>query len=272
VIDAEREHIDAGGQVLDRPVAGPAEQGVVPGIDEIDFTRKADALEIFHDGAAHRGPLGGAEHGHRAGLQERVEVDGAILLRGCWNAVETPSRVLPGQAGNSHERHGSVFMIWGLTTSTFTLVHVVLSLVGITSGMIVALGLLAGKRLHGWTVLFLITTIATSVTGFGFPVDRLLPSHIVGIVSLAVLAVAIVARYWFRLAGAWRPIYVICAAAALYLNVLVLVVQAFLKVPQLNAVAPRQTEPVFLLAQTIVLIVAIGLTIVAARYFRGDVP
>ena len=161
-------------------------------------------------------------------------------------------------------------MIWGLTTSTFTLAHVLLSLVGITSGMIVALGLLAGKRLHGWTVLFLITTIATSVTGFGFPVDRLLPSHTVGIVSLAVLTAAIVARHWFRLAGAWRPIYMICAA--LYLNVFVLVVQAFLKVPQLNAVAPQQTEPVFLLAQTIVLIVAIGLTIVAARYFRGDVP
>lgn len=163
-------------------------------------------------------------------------------------------------------------MIWGMTTSTFTLVHVLLSLVGIASGMITALGLLAGKRLHGWTVLFLITTIATSVTGFGFPVDRLLPSHIVGIVSLAVLAVAIVARYWFRLAGAWRPTYVICAAAALYLNAFVLVVQAFLKVPQLKAVAPQQTEPVFLLAQAMVLIVSIGLTIVAARYFRGDVP
>jgi hypothetical protein len=160
-------------------------------------------------------------------------------------------------------------MIWGMTTSTFTLVHVLLSLVGIVSGMVVALGLLAGRRLHGWTVVFLVTTVATSVTGFGFPFERLLPSHVVGILSLAILALAIVARYGFHLAGAWRPIYVIAAAAALYLNVFVLVAQAFLKVPALRGMAPQQTEPPFVIAQVVVLVISAGLTVVATRGFRA---
>src|SRR6266545_8171934 len=122
-------------------------------------------------------------------------------------------------------------MIWGLTTSTFTTVHVVLSLVGIGSGLVVLFGLLAGKRLHPWTALFLATTILTSVTGFGFPFDHLLPSHKVGIISLVALAIAIVARYALHLTGAWRRTYVISTALALYLNVFVLVVQSFEKVP-----------------------------------------
>jgi hypothetical protein len=100
-------------------------------------------------------------------------------------------------------------MILGMTTSTFTLVHVVLSLVGIASGLVVVFGLLAGKRLDGWTALFLATTVATSVTGFGFPFDHLLPSHKVGIISLVVLTIAILARYAFHLVGGWRRIYVI---------------------------------------------------------------
>src|SRR5881409_3808862 len=112
-----------------------------------------------------------------------------------------------------------------MTPSTFTLVHVLLSLVGIGSGFVVMAGLLTRKRLNGWTAVFLVTTVATSVTGFGFPVDHLLPSHVVGVVSLVVLTVAILARYGRRLRGAWRPIYVICAAVALYLNVFVGVVQ-----------------------------------------------
>jgi hypothetical protein len=134
-------------------------------------------------------------------------------------------------------------MIWGMTTSTFTLVHVVLSLVGIGSGLVVVFGLLAGKPFGGWTALFLATTVATSVTGFGFPFDRLLPSHKVGIISLMVLAGALLARYAFGLAGASRLVYVFCALVALYLNVFVGVVQAFLKVPPLTALAPKQTEP-----------------------------
>ena len=163
-------------------------------------------------------------------------------------------------------------MIWGMSAATFTLVHVVLSLVGIGAGLIVMSGLLAGRLLHGWTALFLVTTVATSVTGFGFPVDHLLPSHIVGIISLVVLAVAIVALYGLHLRGVWRWIYVVCAAVALYLNVFVGVVQAFLRVPVLRAVAPHQTEPPFVITQLVVLAVFIVLTIVAAKRFGSAPP
>jgi hypothetical protein len=161
-------------------------------------------------------------------------------------------------------------MILGMTIETFTFVHVLLSLVGIGSGLVVLWGLLAGKRLDGWTALFLATTVASSVTGFGFPFDHLLPSHIVGFVSLLVLAVAVLARYPFRLAGAWRLAYVVCAALALYLNVFVGVVQAFLKVPALRAMAPKQTEPPFVVAQSVVLVSFLVLGIVAAIRFRPE--
>ena len=161
-------------------------------------------------------------------------------------------------------------MIWGLSTSTFTLVHVLLSLVGIVAGLVVMFGLVAEKRLDGWTVVFLATTVATSVTGFGFPFDHLLPSHKVGIISLVVLAAAILARYAFRLAGAWRPVYVVCAAVALYLNAFVGVVQAFQKVPALTKLAPKQTEPPFVVTQLVVLVLFIVLTIAAAKRFRGE--
>ena len=160
-------------------------------------------------------------------------------------------------------------MILGMTTATYTFLHVLISLVGIGSGLIVLWGLIAGKRLDGWTALFLATTVATSVTGFGFPAHHLLPSHIVGILSLVVLAMAIVARYRFHLAGAWRPTYIVGAAIALYLNVFVLVAQLFGKVPALKALAPTQKEPPFLVAQLVVLAIFVGLGIVAAKRFRG---
>lgn len=157
-------------------------------------------------------------------------------------------------------------MIFGMTPLTF--VHVVLSLVGIAAGFVVSIGLLTSKRLDGWTAVFLVTTVATSATGFLFPFERFLPSHAVGILSLLVLAVAIVARYPRRLAGIWRPIYVIAAVIALYFNVFVLVVQAFLKVPALHAMAPKQTEPPFLIAQLAVLVLFIALGIAATIRFR----
>jgi hypothetical protein len=163
-------------------------------------------------------------------------------------------------------------MILGMTTATFTLFHVLLSLVGIGSGFVVLFGWVARKRLEGWTVLFLATTVATSVTGFGFPFDHLLPSHIVGIISLVVLAVAIAARYAFHLAGAWRPVYVVGAVIALYLNSFVGVVQAFLKVPALRALAPTQGEPPFAIAQGAVLLLFIVLGTLAALRFRLDAP
>ncbi|SRR5712692_2661848 len=161
-------------------------------------------------------------------------------------------------------------MILGMTTATYTLVHVVISLVGIVTGFVVLYGLLTGKRLDRWTALFLATTVATSVTGFGFPFDHLLPSHKVSIISLVVLAVAILARYALHLAGAWRCIYVVGAAVALYLNVFVLIVQAFEKVPVLKALAPTQSEPPFLVTQLVVLVIFVVLGIFAVKRFRDQ--
>jgi hypothetical protein len=160
-------------------------------------------------------------------------------------------------------------MTLGLSLEAFTRLHVALSLVGIVSGLIVLFGLIARRRLAGWTALFLVTTILTSVTGFGFPFDHLLPSHKIGIVSLVVLAITVVARYALGMVGAWRVIYVIGAALALYLNGFVGVVQAFLKIPALSRLAPNQTEAPFVIAQLAVLALVIVLTVVAARRFRA---
>src|SRR5713101_3399011 len=159
-------------------------------------------------------------------------------------------------------------MIFGLTT--FTFVHVVLSLVGIFSGFVIVFGLLTSRRLDGWTALFLASTVLTSVTGFLFPFHHFLPSHGVGIVSLIVLAVAIFARYARHLAGAWRRTYAITSVTALYLNVFVLVVQLFLKVPALNAMAPTQSEPPFKIAQLVVLALFLVIGIFAAIRFRSE--
>src|SRR3979490_1670646 len=122
--------------------------------------------------------------------------------------------------------------------ATFTFVHVAISLVGIAPGLVVLFGLLPGKWLDGWTALFLLTTAATSLTGFGFPFDHLLPSHVVGIISLVVLAVAAAARYGFHLAGPWRWVYVAGAVISLYFNVFVVIVQPFLKGPGIHPLAP----------------------------------
>jgi hypothetical protein len=159
-------------------------------------------------------------------------------------------------------------MILGMSTATYTFLHVLISLVGIGSGLIVMFGFLTGRQLNRMTVIFLVTTVLTSVTGFGFPFDHLLPSHIVGIISLVVLAVAIPARYVFHLAGAWRWIYVVTAAVALYLNIFVLIVQLFEKVPALKALAPTQKEPPFLVVQLVVMAIFVVLTIVAAKRFH----
>jgi hypothetical protein len=149
----------------------------------------------------------------------------------------------------------------------FTLVHVVLSIVGIVSGVLVVGGLLANRRLGGWTEVFLVTTVATNVTGFGFPFTTLLPSHIIGGLSLVVLALAVVALYVQGLAGPWRRVYVIGSVTALYLNVFVLVVQLFLKVPAMTALAPTQAEPPFVATQLLFLVLFIVLgRSVSARF------
>lgn len=151
---------------------------------------------------------------------------------------------------------------------TFTQVHVAISLVAIASGLIVMFGLLARKRLDRWTALFLSTTVLTSVTGFFFPFHGLTPAITVGIISMLVLAVALFARYARHLTRAWRGIYVITAMLALYLNVFVLIVQSFQKVPFLKALAPTQTELPFLVTQVVVLVLFVVLSIVAAIRFR----
>jgi hypothetical protein len=163
-------------------------------------------------------------------------------------------------------------MVLGMSLSTFTLLHVIISLAGIGAGFIVMYGLLNGKRLDGWTAIFLTTTILTSVTGFMFPFEGFKPSYVVGGISLVMLAIAIWARYGGRLAGASRWIYVVTAALALYFNCFVAVVQSFAKIPALTALAPTQKEPPFLVAQLVVLAVFIWLTILATRRFHLESP
>ena len=165
-------------------------------------------------------------------------------------------------------------MVLGMSLATFTLLHVVISLVGIATGFVVVYGMLNANRRPAWTAIFLATTVLTSVTGFLFPFEKLLPSHIFGIISLPLLAVAILGLYAFRLAGPWRPIYIVTALVALYLNTFVAVVQAFLKIPPINALAPTQSEPPFAVVQLVVLAIFIGLGVLAVRRFRPktDVP
>jgi hypothetical protein len=159
-------------------------------------------------------------------------------------------------------------MIFGMTPLTFF--HVLISLIGILTGIIALLGMIAGKRLNGWTAVFLVTTALTSITGFFIPFHKLLPSHIVGIISLFVLAFAIPARYVKHLEGAWRKVYAITASIALWLNVFVLVAQLFMKVPALHAMAPNGSEPPFLISQVVVMAVFIVLTIAATIKFRPE--
>jgi hypothetical protein len=164
-------------------------------------------------------------------------------------------------------------MVLGLSLSTFTLVHVIISLAAIASGFIVLFGLLGSNRMSGMTALFLATTILTSATGFLFPFTQLLPSHMIGIVSLVLLAIACIALYGMKLAGPWRPIYVVTAMLSLYLNVFVLVIQAFLKVPALHALAPSvpPAEPPFLVVQGLALGFFVIVIIGAVKRFRPPV-
>jgi hypothetical protein len=175
---------------------------------------------------------------------------------------------LAPQRGIQHCHERVDHVTFGMTT--FTFVHVVLSLIGIVAGLIVMFGLLSGKRFDGWTAIFLLTTVLTSVTGFLLPAHHFMPSHGVGIISMVVLVVAILARYAFHLAGGWRRTYVMNAMIALYLNVFVLIAQAFQKVASLKAMAPTGSEPPFLVAQVICLVIFIGLTVGAAIKFRNE--
>jgi len=164
-------------------------------------------------------------------------------------------------------------MILGMSLSTFVTVHVIISLIGIVAGIIVMFGLLGSNRMPGLTAIFLLFTILTSATGFLIPPllsEKLLPSHIVGILSLVLLAIACVALYGMKLSGAWRSVYVVTAMTSLYLNIFVLIIQAFLKVPALHALAPSvpPSEPPFAIIQGIVLVFFVIVIIGAVRRFR----
>jgi hypothetical protein len=154
--------------------------------------------------------------------------------------------------------------------TAYTLIHVAISLVGIGSGFVVLAGMLRGQRLDGWTKLFLWTTILTSVTGFGFPITEVTPGLVIGAISLVLLAVAVVARYQRHMAGGWRPTYVICAILAQYLNFFVLIVQSFMKVPALHALAPTQSEPPFAVTQLVVLVIFVVLIVMAVKRFPAN--
>jgi hypothetical protein len=167
-------------------------------------------------------------------------------------------------------------MILGMSVAAFTQLHVIISLIAILSGILVVLAMLSARLMPGMTTLFLILTVATSVTGFMFPtpvdaprvIGSLDPANVVGVISLIFLALAILALYSYKLAGSWRAIYVISAIVALYFNCFVLVAQSFQKIAFLHALAPTQKEPPFAVAQVILLILFVGLGIAAFRKFR----
>jgi hypothetical protein len=164
-------------------------------------------------------------------------------------------------------------MVLGLSLSTFVLVHVIISLIGIAAGFVVMFGMLGSNRMPGWTAIFLLLTILTSATGFLIPpllTETLLPSHMIGILSLVLLAGACIALYGMELSGAWRWIYVVTAMISLYLNVFVLIIQSFLKVPALHALAPSvpPSEPPFAIVQGIVLVFFVIVIIGAVRRYR----
>jgi hypothetical protein len=156
-------------------------------------------------------------------------------------------------------------MILGMTIATFLRLHVTLSLVGIVSGLAIVPAMLRGRFPAGASAIFLATTILTSATGFPLPPYGFDPPRVVGTLSLVLLALSVAGLYVFRLAGAWRWIYISTALAALYLNCFVAVIQSFQKIPAVNALAPTQTEPPFLIAQVVVLAAFIAIGVVAIR-------
>jgi hypothetical protein len=164
-------------------------------------------------------------------------------------------------------------MILGMSVATFVLVHVIISLIAIVAGVVVMFGMLASNRMPGLTAIFLVFTILTSATGFVIPpllTEKLLPSHLFGIISLMLLAIACIALYAMKLSGSWRWIYVVTALLSLYLNVFVLVTQSFLKIPALTALAPGNPPagPVFAVVQGITLVFFVLMIIGACRRFR----
>jgi hypothetical protein len=161
-------------------------------------------------------------------------------------------------------------MTLGMSLSTFTTVHVIISLIAIVAGLVVMFGMLGSGRLPGLTAIFLLFTILTNVTGLMFPFAQLLPSHMIAILSLVLLAVACIALYVMNLSGSWRWIYVVTALASLYLNVFVLIIQGFLKIPTLHELAPGNPPngPAFAVVQGLVLLFFVIMIAAEVRRFR----
>ena len=159
-------------------------------------------------------------------------------------------------------------MILGLSTAQFTELHVLVSLVGIAAGLLALFGLLGGKLYRLLTTLFLLTTVLTSVTGFLFPIHRVTPGIILGILSMIALLLAIWALYIGKLEGAWRGTYVITSTLALWFNFFVLIAQSFAKIPPLRAIAPSQASPAFGITEGAVLLLFLWLTVRAFMGFR----
>jgi len=162
-------------------------------------------------------------------------------------------------------------MILGLSLTAFTIVHVLTSLAAIAAGVVV-LGMLRAERLAGWSAVFLALALLTSLTGFLFPIKSFTPALGTGLISTVILLAALWALYGGHLKGGWRPFYVLCAVAALYLNVLVLIVQAFQKVPPLHGLAPTGNEPPVLIVQTAALVAFVAIGFLALRRFRPQAP
>ena len=161
-------------------------------------------------------------------------------------------------------------MMLGMSLATLTMVHVIISLIAIVAGLVVMFGMLGSRPQAGLTAIFLLLTILTSVTGFLFPFTELLPSHMIGVLSLLLLAIACVALYAMKLSGPWRWVYVLTALLSLYFNVFVLVIQSFLKIPALTALALGNppSGPIFAVAQGLVLVFFAIMIIGVWRRFR----
>ena len=152
--------------------------------------------------------------------------------------------------------------------TTYVGFHTWISLIALATGFVMTAGLIRGRDLPGWTAAFLVTAVATSVTGFGFPFTGILPSHIVGLVALLLLAVSIFARYRHHLAGRWRWIYAVTAVASVYLLAFVGIAQSFQKIAFLQGSGPTPSHTPFAIAEVLVLAAFIGLTVAAVRTFR----
>jgi hypothetical protein len=163
-----------------------------------------------------------------------------------------------------------LIVTWLQTTLNFTWFHTTLSLVALFAGFVVMRDLLKSNAPDDWTTTFIVSSIATSATGFGFPFTQFLPSHAVAALSLLVLALALLAAYGFGNRGPWRAVYAICLVVAQFFNVFVAIAQAFAKVPELRALAPTQAEPPFAIAEGVALVVFLVIAVAAARYYRYE--